>query len=116
MASQAFHNKGTDTLRVPGFGLAICYRISRNKEDDLQCFRHGISDYTGERMTAHELDMLRLMEAITEKPDWHKKIFNDEITSRWSEEAIAEKQSLITDKSFQWCMLELKDKARSYEV
>lgn len=118
MDNQIFHNKGTDALRVPGFGLPITHRIPRGRPlgAETKRFRHGISDYAGDRMVAREVYMLRLMEVITEKKDWQKKVFDENIAAKWSEEATVGNDSLICDKSFQWCIMELKDKARDYEV
>ena len=33
--------------------------------------------------------MMRIMDRLTEKPEWHRKVFDDEIAGRWIEEALA---------------------------
>jgi hypothetical protein len=53
------------------------------------------------------------MEALTEKPDWHVKVFNSEIVAKWREEAPA--MPLIGVKAWDWCLAELQDKAALFE-
>jgi hypothetical protein len=33
--------------------------------------------------------MMNVMDKITDKPDWHKKAFDDNIVSKWRKEALA---------------------------
>jgi len=33
--------------------------------------------------------MMLVMDRLTDKPDWHKKIFDDNITAKWRAEALA---------------------------
>ena len=40
------------------------------------------------RLTVRELSMLRLIDALTEKPDWNTKVFNDENNGNWRDEAL----------------------------
>lgn len=39
--------------------------------------------------------MMDVMEKLTDKEDWHIKVFNDEIVAKWREEALA-----IPDQQF----------------
>jgi hypothetical protein len=39
--------------------------------------------------------MMSIMDSLTEKEDWHRKVFDDEIVSKWREEALA-----IPDEQF----------------
>ena len=50
--------------------------------------------------------MLRLMDSMTDKPDWNKKIYNDDIVSKWRKEATAVPDSLINERAFDWCVEE----------
>ncbi|KAI4940146.1 uncharacterized protein J4E92_001434 [Alternaria infectoria] len=36
-----------------------------------------------------ELAVMDVLEKLTDKPDWHKKIFDDEIVAKWRKEALA---------------------------
>lgn len=36
-----------------------------------------------------ELAMMDIMDKLTDKPDWHKKVLDEEIVTKWKEEALA---------------------------
>ncbi|KAF2446778.1 hypothetical protein P171DRAFT_429725 [Karstenula rhodostoma CBS 690.94] len=78
-------------------------------------FRHGISDYQAERLTVREIAMLALMNSITDKSMWHVKVFDETIVSKWREEVQAMPDSMISDKAFDWCVEELRDKSKDFE-
>ena len=59
--------------------------------------------------------MLKLMDAITDKKDWHLKISDEAIIQKWREETRASPDGLISDKAFAWCVRELRDRATSFE-
>lgn len=52
--------------------------------------------------------MLALMDAITEKPRWQEKIFDETIVEKWRKEATA--MPLISPMAWDWCVRELRDK------
>ncbi|KAL1605298.1 hypothetical protein SLS60_004846 [Paraconiothyrium brasiliense] len=81
----------------------------------IERFRHGISDFHAERLTARAIAMLKLMDLITDKASWHRKIFNEIIVRKWREEARAMPGGLISEKAFDWCVKELRDKAKEFE-
>lgn len=104
-----FDNTGDGSLRVPGFGYDYRFEL-----DTLDRFRHGANDFhQSPRLTAREVAMLGVMNALTDKPDWHRKIFDDEIAGRWKEEARA--VPLISDMAWNWCLTELRDKAKRFQ-
>ena len=60
-----FENGGDKPLQVPGFGLKIDVALPK-----IGRFAHGVSDWGQRpRLTAREISMLGLMNAITEKPN-----------------------------------------------
>jgi len=40
-------------------------------------------------LLVREVAMMQVMERLTDKPDWHIKVFNDEIAEKWKVEALA---------------------------
>ena len=52
--------------------------------------------------------MLGLMDALTDKKDWHQKVFQDDIVKKWHDEALT--RPLISEKTWDWCLSELRDK------
>src|SRR6202012_2409733 len=112
-STHEFNNSGIGPLKVPGFGLYIHHEVSPHQS---LRFRHGASDFHNDRLTAREGSMLRLMDSMTAKPDWSKKIHNDEIVSKWRKEATAVPDSLINERAFDWCVEELRDKAKEFDA
>lgn len=100
---------GDQPTQIPGLTLPIDYALPREKR-----FLHGVNDWAQEpRLTAREISMLRLMNALTDKPRWNEKIFQADIVARWREEAL--KLPLISEAAWEWCLLELRDKAKYFE-
>ncbi|KAF8625748.1 hypothetical protein AX17_006774 [Amanita inopinata Kibby_2008] len=59
--------------------------------------------------------MLRLMNELTDKPDWHKKVFNREIVSKWKKEVLEADGVDISQAMVDWCIEELRYKAKIFE-
>ncbi|KAG6860728.1 hypothetical protein C0995_008084 [Termitomyces sp. Mi166 len=59
--------------------------------------------------------MLNFMDSVTDKPDWHEKVFDDKITSKWKEEALANKDVDISEKMVGWCIDELRYKTIGFK-
>ena len=105
----SFHNSG-GPLKVPGFGCAVNTLIAENSGEVL--FRHGLSDFTQERLVAKEIAMLGLMDSITDKPRWHEKVFDEFIVEKWRVEAT--QIPLISQLAWDWCLRELREKAEFF--
>ncbi|QGA19153.1 hypothetical protein EYB26_006841 [Talaromyces marneffei] len=60
--------------------------------------------------TKREILMMRIMNTITDKPDWDRKIYNPDITSKWATE-IVDSGADVTPKMLEWIWAELKHKA-----
>ncbi|KAL3471635.1 hypothetical protein BJX99DRAFT_263036 [Aspergillus californicus] len=76
-------------------------------------FATGTNDWDGPILTAKELAMLDLINTITDRPNWHHAIFDEEVNIEWREDTIA--SSLINNKTWDWCLQELQDMARQFE-
>ena len=98
------HNDGRP-LQVPGFGHAVDLELDICKDNR---FYHGMNDFHNERLVVREIAMLALMNAITEKPRWQEKIFDETIVEKWRAEATA--MPLISPMAWDWCVQELGDK------
>jgi hypothetical protein len=61
-----------------------------------------------ELLPIRELAMMSIMDRLTDKEDWHKKVFDDEVVSKWREEALA-----IPDEHFN--KLATRDKSQSWD-
>jgi hypothetical protein len=72
----------------PGLGLPLRY----NKQDDYGFYpigAHG-SCYGSDSdlLPVHELAMMNIMDRLTDKPDWEKKVFDEGIVAKWKKEAM----------------------------
>lgn len=100
-----FDNVGRGAIRVPGMGYAVTIERPPNER-----FAHGFDDWAQDRLTARELAMLLLMNELTDRQNWHVGVFNDELTGRWQVEALS--RPFLSPLAWNWCLLELRDKAR----
>lgn len=74
-------------------------------------FAHGMMDWMSEtRITARELAMLRVMDSITDEPEWHVKILDQDFINAWRVE-FAHRERLISPRAWAWCLDELRWKA-----
>ncbi|KAJ5557344.1 hypothetical protein N7494_001259 [Penicillium frequentans] len=125
-------NSGAAQLQIPAFGgIPIDYEFEIG-----QRFVHGALPERphqrgrATRLTITELFMLRLMDRVTEIPDWEHGVFNDKVVAQWYADAIYESKSLeypnlkaesqsdlnfdmdlVSQKTWDWCIAELQDKA-----
>ncbi|XWW92309.1 hypothetical protein V2A60_000232 [Cordyceps javanica] len=81
-----------------------------------------------------EVAMMMLMDQITDKPNWHEKVFNEEIVQKWRQGAaeqpeaalfarimegkesarIRQPPKIITARAFEYCIDELRNKAKYF--
>ncbi|KAF5323944.1 hypothetical protein D9611_008284 [Ephemerocybe angulata] len=86
-------------------------------------FRNALVDtgYEGGSLaliTLRELTMLRFMNAVTDKPSWTDKVFNEEIIKKWEGEAVLEASTLeeeMTEAMFAYCIKELQHRAENFD-
>ncbi|KAL2010961.1 hypothetical protein VTN00DRAFT_3679 [Thermoascus crustaceus] len=60
-----------------------------------------------------EITMMRIMNTITDKQEWDRKVFDDPITSKWKEETLESGQD-VTPKMMDWIIEKLKYKANIF--
>lgn len=59
--------------------------------------------------------MLRLMNTITDRPQWHVDLLHNPVmVATWAEEAFSN-DPLISHATWDWCLAELRDKAAFYD-
>ncbi|OIW27037.1 hypothetical protein CONLIGDRAFT_635262 [Coniochaeta ligniaria NRRL 30616] len=113
-----YDNSGSGPLRVPGFSMEIDADLdedSLHEDTKRGCyFADGIEGWNGQRLTVREIAMLGLMESITDKPDWDKKVFDDAIVDKWHAEAVA--LPLISEPAWDWVLTEIREKATAFKA
>ncbi|KAI4676520.1 uncharacterized protein J4E88_007438 [Alternaria novae-zelandiae] len=80
---------GKPMNEYPGFGLPL-----RNWEWSNYGFypigsHHNAYGSESEIIPVRELAVMDVLEKLTDKPDWHQKVFDDEIVAKWRNEALA---------------------------
>ncbi|KAK1835002.1 hypothetical protein QBC39DRAFT_299885 [Podospora conica] len=104
-----FHNDASRPIHAPGFRLVVDAQLPRKER-----FAHGALDWSQQRLTAREVEMLQLMNAITDVPAWDDAVFDDAALAVWRQDA-AEQWHLISPDAWDWCLLELRDAARAFK-
>ncbi|KAH7355962.1 hypothetical protein BKA66DRAFT_574864 [Pyrenochaeta sp. MPI-SDFR-AT-0127] len=84
-----------DTHEYPGLGLPVRHNEQR-RYGFYPIGAHG-SCYGSDSdlIPVRELAIMDIMEKLTDKEDWHKKVFDEKIVSKWQQEALA-----IPDEQF----------------
>ncbi|KAF3480408.1 uncharacterized protein GIQ15_05755 [Arthroderma uncinatum] len=59
--------------------------------------------------------MVRIMNDITDKPDWENKVFNSDITEKWKAELRANTEDDITEKMIEWIIAELQYRSKHFK-
>ncbi|KAG7404708.1 hypothetical protein Forpe1208_v015343 [Fusarium oxysporum f. sp. rapae] len=130
----------TPTQLYPGVNLALreMPESEFNFKDEYLFYPIGFPEYTGSESTVmpvKEVVMMILMDVLTDIPDWHKKVFEETIVQKWREEARQQgedglyarimqdklgegprkpRDRIITDAAFDYCIGELRGKARYF--
>lgn len=77
--------------------------------DSKEQFPNAIEDWAAEPATVRERAMIAMMDSITDKPDWNRKIFDEKIVGKWRQEAL-DSDIDVSDKMLDWvCLMILVD-------
>lgn len=78
--------------KYPGLGLDLRYYASGGYPNELPCYPIGICGgvygATSSLLQVREVFMLAVMDRLTDKPDWDKKVFDEAIVAKWRAEAL----------------------------
>ncbi|KAF9523656.1 hypothetical protein CPB83DRAFT_839565 [Crepidotus variabilis] len=103
---------------LPGFGRPLNY-VPKDDQPDFvgKLFPNALTpsdlDIGRTKMlprTVRELVMLRFMNSVTDKLDWHLKVIDNEISTKWKQEAISSGVDM-TRKMADYCIDELRHMA-----
>lgn len=83
-----------ERIKLPGFGLPLNHRFDS--------FKNAVMYWWGKPLTVRELNMIELMNQITDKPSWDRKVFDDTITEKWRQEARDAEDLDVTEAMFDW--------------
>ncbi|KAH7391984.1 hypothetical protein BKA66DRAFT_525811 [Pyrenochaeta sp. MPI-SDFR-AT-0127] len=121
-STTTMEDKGTDEscIRLPGFGLP--YNDWGSSGDWITRSISAVMSWDHAVLTVREKCMLFFMNQITDKPEWHFKVHDENIVARWRVEAdeldwdaeVIEEGDMSVDM-FNYCIEELRAKAAVYE-
>ncbi|KAL0573732.1 hypothetical protein V5O48_008228 [Marasmius crinis-equi] len=106
-------------IKLPGFGLPVntlpydCIdwqnpdKTNRNR----LCFPNAITEWAAANLLVREQTMLTMINEITDKPEWDRKVNDEAIIGRWKMEALSQKGVDFSEAMFDYCIAELRDKA-----
>ncbi|KAH7140604.1 hypothetical protein EDB81DRAFT_655028 [Dactylonectria macrodidyma] len=79
--------------RYPGLGLDLRYHDQINAAGNTDLYPMGIHHNcfgsTSDMLLIREVAMMTVMDRLSDKPDFHIKVFDDAITNKWIDEALA---------------------------
>ncbi|KAK3301692.1 uncharacterized protein B0T15DRAFT_321335 [Chaetomium strumarium] len=97
----------------------------------------GLEGTASEPLQVREVAMMILMDRLTDKPNWHEKVFDDAIVAKWREEAVSQNEEgvyqeilghksmqyipmpkrtrFMTKDAFDYCIAELRAKAAYFK-
>ncbi|KAJ2964525.1 hypothetical protein NQ176_g10790 [Zarea fungicola] len=89
-ALDAYHAHGATIERRPGYGLLLDYDPGRDECFPRLAAADDGDDFSWQAATLliRELCILRVIEELTNKPEWWLKVNDDEIAKKWRQEAL----------------------------
>lgn len=115
----------SDKHLYPGIDLSLRQMFTRG---DYVIGAHPNSNSSSLQLQVREVAMMGLMDRLTDKPNWHEKVLDKDIVSKWRQEAMAQPEDglypgpapadrtrLISEKAFNYCVAELRDKAKFFK-
>lgn len=113
----------SDRLKLPGFGLPVNFlpddapkdpyasKFGRNKvHDPIARFPSAILDWEPSAFTVRERNMVAFMDIITDKPEWRRKVFDEDIIQKWKTECLGKNWD-FSEQMFKYSIAELQHKA-----
>ncbi|KAL4866602.1 hypothetical protein BDV12DRAFT_172555 [Aspergillus spectabilis] len=101
---------------MPGFNLPLNLPPTDNYVSYQNGFPNALDPYDLEHsrldyiVAYREIIMMRVMNAITDKPGWEKKVFDEHIVTKWRAE-IARTGEDVSERMLDWIIKELRWKA-----
>ncbi|PYI25848.1 hypothetical protein BP00DRAFT_430851 [Aspergillus indologenus CBS 114.80] len=104
-------------IELPGYNLPLNHKLQGKYSWNRTTLPNALDSkdiydgYIGNLLVHREILMLQIMNTISEKPDWDRKVFNDEITAKWRQE-IAESGQDVTPTMIDAIITEMQWKAK----
>ncbi|KAF2474944.1 uncharacterized protein BDR25DRAFT_280572 [Lindgomyces ingoldianus] len=106
-------------IQLPGFGRPFNH-WGFFPVDEL--FPTAVETWNHDVITIRERCMLHFINQITDKPEWNRKVHDEEIVAKWKKEAMeldwdakVVRYGDMSEQMLEYCIKELRDKATLYE-
>ncbi|TFK63101.1 hypothetical protein BDN72DRAFT_848026 [Pluteus cervinus] len=101
------------TLQLPGYGLVL--DAYHNKKTFFHALSYEDTTCQMPLIPLREFTMLRLMNKMTDKIGWEKKVLDPNIAAKWKQEALNTPGADITEAMVDWCIAEVQYKAQIFQ-
>ncbi|PYH42267.1 DUF4246 domain-containing protein [Aspergillus saccharolyticus JOP 1030-1] len=101
-------------IELPGYGLPLNYEPKIERLPNALDGKDIYDGYIGNLLVHREILMLQIMNTISEKPDWDRKVFDDEIIAKWRQE-ISESGQDVTPTMIDFILAEMRFKAKIHQ-
>ncbi|KAG8631442.1 hypothetical protein KVT40_000582 [Elsinoe batatas] len=104
------------SVQRPGMGLDIDH-YQKHPRDLEEGGPHAVfnNGWSNPCVLLREKRLVEAIDRLSDKPDWRRKVFDEEITSRWRREVVSNAEQGFSDAMFDFCLAELQDKAKQNE-
>jgi len=97
-------------ISLPGFGPPVNYMVERDSwsaytQTVLNRLPNALQEWAPEPLTVRERNMMQMINAISDKPDWRSKVNDWTILAKWQAEAVTEEGQGFTEKMFYYVSL-----------
>ncbi|KAH8797931.1 hypothetical protein F5884DRAFT_814113 [Xylogone sp. PMI_703] len=105
---------------LPGLTLPLNWIPEWSGDPHVRLFRHALGMDDDEEAALdltplREFTMLRIMDSITDKPNWNEKVFNETISEKWKHEMVHAEDRDVTEAMANWIIEELRYKAQIFK-
>lgn len=85
--------QGKQRLRIPGFGLPVNYQPELGNSSTLVPagsipFPHALRYWKARAVTVREKNMLAMINVVTDKDEWRRKVFDKSVVEKWKSEIV----------------------------
>lgn len=83
--------------QYPGINVGLKY-AARQQYGDPESSYEVCGGYDDRLLPVREIFMMTLMDRLTDKPDWHKKVMDEAIVAKWRKEALEQSERELFDE------------------
>ncbi|KAF2158075.1 hypothetical protein K461DRAFT_274318 [Myriangium duriaei CBS 260.36] len=94
-------------IKLPGYGLDLAHNLNAYQWK----FGHASQLAPPKGVLVRERRLCQAINLLTDKPEWRRKVFDEDISQKWRREIVSDQDVGFSDRMFDFCLAELQDKA-----